>query len=148
MNQQQKVDYTIRPASWQEDREALMAIRECVFMREQSVPAELEWDGEDETALHLLATDNSDRPLGTARMLADGHIGRVAVLSRCRHQGIGRALMLRLLQEARRQGHRRVFLDAQVGALGFYERLGFVAEGDIFMDAGIPHRHMQLVLAT
>jgi len=137
----------IRPASWQEDNAGLRHIRETVFIHEQSVPVELEWDGEDETALHLLALTAPDTPVGTARMLPDGHIGRVAVLPRWRTHGVGTAMMEQLLEEAKRLGHREVFLDAQLDALGFYERLGFTAEGPVFMDAGIPHRHMRLRIA-
>jgi predicted GNAT family N-acyltransferase len=140
--------FNIRLASWIEDNKALRLLREAVFIKEQSVPVELEWDGEDGAALHLLATDDNDHPLGTARMLADGHIGRVAVLREWRNRGVGQALMLRMLQEAQARAYPEVFLDAQIDALGFYQRLGFQAEGEVFMDAGIPHRHMRLSLTT
>ena len=134
--------FTIRPATWQQDKQALSQIREQVFIREQNVPTELEWDGEDETALHLLAEDGDGNPIGTARMLQDGHIGRVAVLSPWRGRGVGSALMKQVLKTATHEHHRKVFLDAQIDAIGFYQKLGFNAEGITFMDAGIPHRHM------
>jgi predicted GNAT family N-acyltransferase len=139
--------YTIRLASWQQDKAALRLIRTQVFIQEQAVPEALEWDGEDETALHFLAETNSGSPIGTARLLQDGHIGRVAVLPEWRGRGVGAALMRRAMQEAGACGHSEAFLDAQLDAIAFYQRLGFQTEGEIFMDAGIPHRHMRLRLA-
>jgi predicted GNAT family N-acyltransferase len=144
----QPYPFTVRCASWQRDNASLCAVREKVFIQEQHVPVALEWDGEDEAALHLLAEDTDGHPIGTARMLVDGHIGRVAVLPRWRGHGVGTALMQFLLGYAHAQGHRAVYLDAQVEAVDFYRRLGFQAEGDVFMDAGIPHRHMRLELST
>lgn len=138
--------FTIREASWQQDNAALCRLRRTVFIDEQNVPEELEWDGLDEAAQHILAEDKSGKPIATARMLPDGHIGRVAVLKPWRGQDIGRSLMVFLLELARRQGYRRVFLDAQIDAIEFYLRLGFEPEGEVFMDAGIPHRHMWLAL--
>lgn len=140
--------YTVRIASWQQDNASLCLIRERVFIQEQHVPVALEWDDKDESALHLLAEDSEGQPVGTARMLGDGHIGRVAVLPRWRSCGVGTAMMQYLLQMAPEQGHAKLFLDAQIDALDFYRRLGFRAEGEVFMDAGIPHRHMYLILST
>jgi predicted GNAT family N-acyltransferase len=139
---------TIRPASWQQDNTALRLIRKQVFMQEQNVPEELEWDGEDDDAFHLLAEDNEGNPIGTARMLSDGHIGRVAIVAPWRGHGVGTALMQRLLHQARDDGHRTVFLDAQLDAIDFYRRLGFKEEGKTFLDAGILHRHMLLSIYT
>lgn len=138
--------FTVRPASWQEDHDALAAIREQVFMQEQSVPAELEWDDEDDDALHLLAVNSEMAPIGTARMLKDGHIGRVAVVPQWRGRGVATTMMQQLHKIATSQGHDEVFLDAQVDALPFYEGLGYIAVGEVFMDAGIPHRHMRCAL--
>jgi predicted GNAT family N-acyltransferase len=138
--------FTLRQASWQQDNAALSGLRREVFIEEQHVPEALEWDGLDKEALHLLAEDAEGRAIATARLLDDGHIGRVAVLRQWRGQGVGTALMRFVLALARQRGHRRLFLDAQVDAVGFYQRLGFIAEGGIFMDAGIPHRHMFLQL--
>lgn len=140
--------FSVRLASWQEDQAALVTIRTQVFIMEQHVPEALEWDGEDAAALHLLAINSEGAPIGTARLLADGHIGRVAVLGAWRGQGVGTALMHHILNMAQRQGHSEVFLDAQTAALEFYERLGFQGEGETFMDAGIPHRHMRLTFPT
>jgi predicted GNAT family N-acyltransferase len=134
--------FTIRTASWEQDNAALRLIREQVFMQEQNVPEELEWDGEDESAFHLLAEDDQGNPIGTARMLADGHIGRVAVVAPWRGRGVGTALMRQMLETARERNYREIFLDAQVDAIDFYRKLGFECEGKTFLDAGIPHRHM------
>nr|WP_301272807.1 MULTISPECIES: GNAT family N-acetyltransferase [unclassified Halomonas] len=120
-------------------------IRRIVFIDEQQVPQEEEWDGRDTECLHFLATLNGE-PVGTARLLPDGHIGRVAVLSSARGTGIGYQLMEAAIKAAREAGHPHAALSAQLHALAFYERLGFVAHGDVFMDAGIPHREMTLFL--
>ncbi len=113
---------------------------------EQGVPEALEWDGLDDQALHLLAEDDEGNAIATARMLADGHIGRVAVILSWRSHGVGKAMLRYLLEIAHQRGYRRVFLDAQVDAIDFYQQLGFTAKGETFMDAGIPHRHMFLDL--
>lgn len=139
--------FRIESACWPEDREALRAVRETVFVHEQGVPLALEWDEHDTSAQHLLARDNAGNPIGTARLLADGHIGRMAVLAAWRGQGVGTALLRAALAEAERLRLPEVVLNAQCNALGFYERLGFVAEGPVFDDAGIPHRHMRLSLS-
>lgn len=138
--------YTITAVNWQEAEQPLRQIRETVFMEEQHVPAELEWDGEDEGAIHLLASSADGSAIGCARILLDGHIGRMAVIQAWRGQGIGHALLHRAIEVVRELGCNVAFLDAQSYAIPFYEKLGFVAEGESFMDAGIPHRHMRLPL--
>lgn len=139
-------EFQIEQTRWQDNEAALRMIRETVFMREQQVPEELEWDGLDGNALHLLARDRRGNPIATARMLEDGHIGRVAVLSLWRGHGIGRAMMQCLLQIATERSLHTVHLDAQAEAVPFYQRLGFTVYGELFMDAGIPHRHMHITL--
>lgn len=141
-----KSDFTIQVATWTNDRRELRFVREQVFILEQQVPEELEWDGLDTHAVHLLARDQAGNPIGTVRMLGDGHVGRMAVLTRWRDRGVGSALLKTIIATAHSVGMERIFLDAQVQAIGFYERFGFVAEGEEFMDAGIPHRHMTLAL--
>lgn len=137
----------IRRADWNRDREVLAEIRRRVFIEEQGVSQDLEWDGNDEAATHWLALLN-DHPVGTARMLHDSHIGRMAVLVRGRKQGVGTALLQSIIDNAHDQERRELFLHAQTHALTFYERLGFVAEGPEFLDAAIPHRTMRLILRT
>jgi ElaA protein len=131
-----------------EDLTACWAIRRVVFIEEQAVLAELEVDGLDAQALHLLATFDG-RSVGTARMLLKGDtgkIGRVAVLRDARGRGIGAALIRAAVEELRRRGLSRARLGSQVHAIPFYEGLGFVAEGPVYDDAGIPHRDMVRVL--
>ncbi len=135
----------IRVAAWARDGDALADIRRRVFIEEQHVPEELEWDGEDARAQHWLAL-RDDQPLGTVRLLADGHIGRMAVLARARKHGLGSKLLRAAIDAAQGQGLLEVYLHAQVQALGFYTRHGFVVEGAVFMDAGIAHRAMRLAL--
>jgi predicted GNAT family N-acyltransferase len=128
------------------DREACFAIRRAVFIGEQGIPEAEEWDAADAEATHFLAA-GPDGPAATARLIAAGQtakIGRVAVLGTHRGTGLGRALMEHVLRHAREAGFRRAALDAQLSALHFYERLGFVAEGAEFDDgSGILHRHMR-----
>ena len=134
----------LRPARWPDDASAIRAVREAVFVAEQGVPAELEWDGRDAGCVQLLALDSRDNPVGTARMLPDGHIGRMAVLAPWRGQGVGRALLGGLLRLAAAQGLEKVWLHAQTRAADFYRRHGFRALGDPFEEAGIPHVAMIL----
>ncbi|WP_074705193.1 GNAT family N-acetyltransferase [Nitrosospira multiformis] len=136
--------YIVRAASWQEDGLALRAVREAVFIREQGVPAELEWDEFDVICVHLLAMNPSGNPIGTARLLPDASIGRMAVLGDWRCKGVGSALMDRLLKEAENRQLPSVTLNAQTHAIGFYSRFGFQQAGPEFLDAGIPHVKMML----
>ncbi len=138
--------FIIRDADWELDRAALMAVRQAVFMEEQGVSAVLEWDGLDDNARHLLALDADGNPIGTARLLPDGHIGRMAVVPPWRCRGVGSALLLRAVELARGIGFPAVELAAQTHAIGFYERHGFQAYGPEFLDADIPHRNMRLDL--
>lgn len=131
----------ITPVSWAEAKAELMFIRETVFMREQGVPVELEWDGLDEACVHVLARCGT-QPVGTARLLDDGHIGRMSVLPAWRGQGVGSAMLKQLIVIARQRGLPRVLLDAQTHAIAFYERHGFIVTSAVFMDAGMPHRTM------
>lgn len=123
-------------------------LRRKVFIEEQGVSEADEIDHQDDQAIHLLATIDG-QPMGSARLLLVGNtgkIGRVCVLPAARGTGLGAALMRAAVQELRRQpGITRAKLGAQTHALGFYERLGFVAEGPVYDDAGIPHRDMVLV---
>ena len=139
-------DVQIRIVDWASYREALSSIRHTVFVEEQDVPVELEIDGEDASARHAAAFSDDGRLIGTGRMLASGKIGRMAVSQSMRRQGIGRALLDALVAEARRLKLNEVSLAAQLPAVVFYERAGFEVYGDIFLDAGIDHKMMRLVL--
>ncbi|SOD40642.1 GNAT family N-acetyltransferase [Nitrosovibrio sp. Nv4] len=138
--------YNIRKASWECDRRALCAIRETVFVREQGVPVELEWDEFDAGCTHVLASDAAGNPIGTARFLPGGTIGRMAVLKEWRGKGVGGALLQWLLQEAGDRQIQQVTLNAQIYAAGFYAKFGFQIAGEKFLDAGILHVKMVLRL--
>lgn len=122
------------------------AIRMEVFVAEQGVPPEEEMDDLDATSLHVLAFVDGD-PVGTGRLIPgeDGtaKIGRMAVLKRFRGRGIGSEILIALLAQAKGAGIREVSLSGQLQAIPFYEPFGFVAEGDIFLEAGIEHRTMR-----
>ncbi|HSG91300.1 MAG TPA: GNAT family N-acetyltransferase [Pseudomonadales bacterium] len=136
----------VRRADWDSEETLVRSLRNRVFVREQQVPQALEWDGQDEDAVHLLAFDHRGDAIGTARLLPSGQIGRMAVLPERRGFGIGRALLDAAVQAARDRGDYEVFLNAQTHALGFYEAAGFRATGDTFEEAGIAHQRMDLAL--
>lgn len=135
--------FGVRPASWPQDGDALRAVRTAVFVREQGVPADMEWDDEDCGAWHWLAEDRTGQAIGTARLLRSGQIGRMAVLPRWRGRGVGSALLQAVLRDARRHGVGPLWLNAQCSAEPFYAQAGFTAEGAAFEEAGIPHRSMR-----
>lgn len=139
-------DFTVHIVSWHDAEPLLRAVRETVFMREQGVMADLEWDGLDEASRHVLALNARGDAIGCGRITPDAHIGRMAVLKEWRGRKVGTALLQALLDEAHRLGYAEVDLGAQVQALPFYRRFGFVAEGEVFMDADMPHRKMRLRL--
>jgi predicted GNAT family N-acyltransferase len=112
-----------------------------VFIAEQSVPPELEWDAEDATALHFLAFEG-DFPIGTARLLPDGEIGRLSVLKDWRGLHVGDELLKALINEAEHRDLREQKLSAQVYATAFYERFGFTVVSEEFLEAGLPHVDM------
>jgi predicted GNAT family N-acyltransferase len=136
----------IGPARTEAAREACFAVRRAVFIEEQAIPEAEEWDAEDDTCVHLLAEDDVG-PLGCARLIARGataKIGRVAVMPRARGKGLGRRIMEVALEEARAANFTEVLLESQVSVIGFYETLGFVAEGPDYDDgSGILHRVMR-----
>lgn len=140
------VAFSVRACAWPDAAAALRRVRHDVFVVEQRVPELLEFDAHDATSVHALATDRSGAPIGCARLLPDGHIGRVAVVQAWRGRGVGASLMACLIERARVRGDRAVIVNAQVGAMPFYERLGFTATGDAFDEAGIPHRVMTRAL--
>ena len=134
--------FSVRQADWERDRDALALIRMRVFVKEQGVPVALEWDGADASALHLLAFDLEQSPIGAARILPSGQIGRMAVLPAWRGRGVGSTLLREALRLATLPERPVPFLHAQTSALAFYHRHGFRAQGLEFWEAGIPHRLM------
>jgi predicted GNAT family N-acyltransferase len=135
--------YTIEETDWVRDAERLAAVRRTVFIDEQGVPEALEWDEHDATALHLLAVTVDGSPIGCARLLPDGHVGRMAVLPPWRGLGVGRSLLTAILNAARARGHAEVRLSAQTHAAGFYVRSGFTTAGAEYDEARIPHVAMR-----
>lgn len=138
--------FTVRRVDWIAAEDALRRVRTSVFVDEQNVPAELEWDGIDAQCTHVIAESEAGDPIGTGRLLPDGHIGRMAVLKPWRRRGVGSAILKALLAAAAEAGHASAVLNAQTRAESFYARFGFEVVSDEFMDAGIPHRAMRLAL--
>lgn len=136
----------VRVAHWTQDRSSLRQIRDVVFIQEQQVPSALEWDDEDAIATHFLALSPEGVAIGTARLLSNGQIGRMAVLQAYRSSGVGAQLLQLAIHTARQRGDRSVFLHAQSHAINFYQAHGFIAEGHEYLEAGIPHRNMCLTL--
>ena len=134
----------IQIVSWEEAETALRAVRTAVFICEQQVPEELEWDEFDAVSEHVLALNNAGQPVGTARLLPDGNIGRMAVLKEWRGQGFGSALLTTLLQVLIRRRQFEAQLHAQTSAIPFYKKFGFQVMGEEFMEVGIPHVKMML----
>lgn len=133
---------SIAIGDWDSLRDHAQALRIEVFVVEQGVPVELEWDEADEVSTHAVAYDEEGQPVATGRLLPDGHIGRMAVRKSARGQGIGEQVLRELLEEAKRLGYKELVLHAQSHAVGFYARHGFELSGEEFMEAGIPHRRM------
>lgn len=138
-------DIQVRLANWKTDNAELRHIRESVFVQEQHVPIELEMDEQDTHCVHALAVNGSGSALGTGRLLEGGKIGRMAVLKSARGLGIGRALLDFLTQIARERGDKEAILGAQLHAIPFYEKSGYHAFGEVYLDAGIEHRWMRKV---
>jgi len=139
------VTSTASGTKWQ----AISALRRRVFIEEQNVPENEEWDAADATATHVAAIFHNGEKyqlVGCARLLADGQIGRMAVQKKWRGRGVGAALLQFTVGVARRMKLETVSLNAQTHAIGFYQRYGFIADGEEFLDAGIPHRKMSRVV--
>jgi len=148
--------YVVRVAEDPADREACFAVRKEVFVVEQQVPEDLEYDTYDADAVHVLALREDGVPLGAGRLLCGeaaatqtggepgvGSLGRLAVVRAARGLGVGVAIVRGIEDAARARGVTAVDLHAQTHAVGFYERLGYVAYGPEFFDAGISHRAMR-----
>jgi len=132
--------------SWDRARADARPIRLAVFVEEQRVPVEIEWDDQDDRSLHALAYSEEGRAIATGRLLPDGHIGRMAVLKEWRGKGVGGAILERLVAAARERGDKEIELFAQTHAREFYRRFGFVESGAVFEEAGIPHQVMRRAL--
>lgn len=138
--------FTVSLVSWHDGEPLLRAIRETVFIREQGVPEELEWDDTDAICRHALALSLNGDAVGCGRILTNGHIGRIAVMKEWREKKVGTAIVEALLNEARSRDYKLVDVDAQTHAVPFYQGFGFATKGTEFMDAGLPHIKMELKL--
>jgi len=146
--------FIIRVLPWDEARNLARPLREAVFVHEQGVPIEQEWDELDACSDHAIALTPTGEAIGTARLLPETgsacvfRIGRMAVLKPWRGRGVGAALLNALLERAAGCGARSIVLHAQTHASGFYQRFGFSAEGGEYLEAGIPHFTMRLRLVN
>lgn len=138
-----KPSFRVEPADYERDIDDLRAVREPVFVHEQRVPIEEEWDALDPLCLHVVARDAEGRAIGTGRLTPEHKLGRMAVLPGWRGRGVGDAMLAALVDLARQQGWRELALNAQVSASGFYTRHGFVPYDARFHEAGIEHQAMR-----
>ncbi len=139
--------YRVQSGHWDKLEQDAKFIRKQVFIIEQNIPEEEEWDDQDMISDHFVVYDQ-DQPIATARLLQNNSVGRVAVLKAYRGQGIGRMIMLEIIQQAHQQDRKFLQLSSQVHAISFYEKLGFSIQGDAYDECGIPHIKMQLVIET
>jgi predicted GNAT family N-acyltransferase len=134
----------IKIADFDKDFADIENIRTRVFINEQNVPAELEWDKEDFDSIHILVYSQG-KAVATARLLKDGHIGRMAVLKEYRNRHIGENMLKYLIAIANKQSINKIELSAQEHAVEFYKKYGFSVISDVYMDAGIPHYDMKYI---
>jgi predicted GNAT family N-acyltransferase len=145
MYKAENLAYEVIPASWPSHAQAIADVRRRVFIEEQGVPEALEWESRDGDCDWFLARVG-ESIVGIVRLTPEAQVGRMAVLPEWRGRGIGTALLRAVLRCARDKGLARVRLHAQTQAEPFYARMGFRAEGPVFLEAGIPHRRMTLEL--
>ena len=137
---------SITITDWEDARELVKPIRIKVFILEQKVPEELEWDEYDETAWHAVAKSNH-QVIGTGRLIINqsiAKIGRMAIDPEFRGKGIGMEVLKALINKGKEKGAQEFILHAQTHAIAFYAREGFEPYGPIFDEAGIPHVEMRL----
>ena len=139
-------DYETIETTWERHGSELGKIRFAVFVEEQGFPSEIELDGRDDECAHVLCRHRGGKVVGTGRLLPDGHIGRIAVLSEVRGQGLGAAITALLVDMARARKFDEVVLHSQIHAMPFYARLGFEPFGERFDEAGAPHQGMRIQL--
>ncbi len=139
-------DYTVEPANWTADSADLRRVRDAVFVIEQAVPEDEEWDELDAVSQHVIARDPAGQPIGTGRLTPKGTIGRMAVVRDWRGRGVGDSILRVLLELARTRHFKTIEIHAQSHAQAFYERAGFEAYGEEFEECGILHRHMRIAI--
>jgi len=136
-------DITVSMVSWSDKQAELTSVRRAVFIEEQNVPESIELDDRDPNCHHVLACDKTGCPVGTARIDANGKIGRMAVLRDYRGLGVGREMLRTIMDYGRANGITDFHLSAQISAVGFYRKMGFEPFGDEFEEAGIQHIKMR-----
>ncbi len=140
-----EVDCSVVQVKWQDMESYLRRIRTNVFIEEQNIPEEMEWDEHDKNCTHVIVKINGNY-VATGRVLETGQIGRMAVLKPYRQMGIGSKILIKLLSIAAAKMLKAAFLNSQLDAIGFYKKFGFEEEGSVFDDAGIPHRKMKKLI--
>lgn len=143
------LEFRVVPAHWRDDALAIALVRRRVFLQEQGVPEDMEWESRDPDCLWFVARtrgEEGDETVGIVRLVPDGSLGRMAVLPEWRGRGIGAALLEASLARARALGWSQVRIHAQTHAMAFYAKYGFSPVGPEFEEAGIPHREMILRL--
>lgn len=143
------IEYIIKSGSWAELKRDAAQIRRKVFVQEQSIPEQDEWDDQDAVSLHFVVYDvkhEQSQPIATARLLENNSIGRVAVLKAYRGRGIGQLIMQQIIDYAQTEKRQCLKLSSQVHAILFYETLGFRIKGEEYLDCGIPHIDMIMTL--
>ena len=138
-----QANFQIEVVSWQLAEQDLRAIRTLVFIKEQAVAPDFEWDEIDQVAVHLLATQNN-KPIACLRIIDYHKIGRMAVLKEFRGNGLGAILLLEAVKICKAHGSKTVHLSAQTHAIGFYEKCGFKVTSAVYQDVHIAHVDMQL----
>ena len=140
--------FLINEVNWNSsNQDKLKEIREVVFIQEQRVPPYIEWDEYDEEAIHLLALDEKNQPVGCARILKHGRVGRFAVAKPWRGSGLGKALLEKAIEICRRLNMPTINISSQTHAIKFYEKAGFVVTSEAYIDANIWHVDMALKLS-
>ena len=137
------MSYRILTSTYAQYQSGIQLVRRKVFIEEQGIDPALEWDKFDDGAVFAVALNPQDEVIGTARLLPQGKIGRMAVLIEYRRQGIASALLQQLLDVAKQQGHQHISLSAQQSVTDFYLKHGFAPIGQPHVEAGIPHQNMQ-----
>lgn len=142
-----KRQVTVNEASWQTEANEILSVREKVFICEQGISEDIVQDGRDAQYFHVLARDQQGEAVGTGRLSPKGHIGRLSVTIPFRNHGIGNLMLLKLVEIAARENIPEVYLNSQTHAVEFYANAGFVTQGPVFMEAGIPHQRMYFSVA-
>ena len=138
-------EFTVVVGDWHSLQQHAQHIRELIFILEQDIAPEDEWDDQDPISTHFVVYD-ADQPIATARLLSNDHVGRVAVLKEYRSKGIGKLVMQEIIALAKQQQRKELILSSQVHATQFYSGLGFAVQGESYLDCGIPHVDMVMTL--